>query len=166
MSAREQAEQTRRRDMKTLADDLEGTVSGSVMAVFQGAGDIMATAGRMGTQVDQSTNRSMKVAEASERASHDIGAVAAAIEERSASIGEIRRQVAKSAEISSQAVAAAERTNDTVQGLANAADRIGDVVKLINNIASQTNLLALNATIEGRLVPVRPAKVSRSLRTR
>ena len=89
-----------------------------------------------------------------------------AIEERSASIGEIRRQVAKSAEISSQAVAAAERTNDTVQGLANAADRIGDVVKLINNIASQTNLLTLNATIEGRLVPVRPARVSRSLRTR
>ena len=29
-----------------------------------------------------------------------------------------------------------------------AADRIGEVVKLINNIATQTNLLALNATIE------------------
>jgi methyl-accepting chemotaxis protein len=28
------------------------------------------------------------------------------------------------------------------------AQRIGDIVKLINNIASQTNLLALNATIE------------------
>ncbi|MBI3708238.1 MAG: chemotaxis protein, partial [Proteobacteria bacterium] len=33
-------------------------------------------------------------------------------------------------------------------GLAEAAQKIGDVVKLINDIAGQTNLLALNATIE------------------
>ena len=33
-------------------------------------------------------------------------------------------------------------------GLAQAAAQIGDVVKLIRNIAGQTNLLALNATIE------------------
>ena len=33
-------------------------------------------------------------------------------------------------------------------GLAEAAQKIGEVVKLINDIASQTNLLALNATIE------------------
>ena len=34
------------------------------------------------------------------------------------------------------------------QGLADAAQKTGDVVQLINAIASQTNLLALNATIE------------------
>jgi methyl-accepting chemotaxis protein len=35
-----------------------------------------------------------------------------------------------------------------VQALADAAQRIGDVVELITGIAEQTNLLALNATIE------------------
>ncbi|HLO77949.1 MAG TPA: methyl-accepting chemotaxis protein, partial [Magnetospirillum sp.] len=35
-----------------------------------------------------------------------------------------------------------------IRGLADAAGRIGEVVALINTIASQTNLLALNATIE------------------
>jgi len=35
-----------------------------------------------------------------------------------------------------------------VQGLAAAAHKIGEVIDLINQIASQTNLLALNATIE------------------
>jgi methyl-accepting chemotaxis protein len=35
-----------------------------------------------------------------------------------------------------------------MQGLAKSAQKIGDVVNLINEIASQTNLLALNATIE------------------
>jgi len=42
----------------------------------------------------------------------------------------------------------AGRTNERVHALAEAAQKIGDVVKLINDIASQTNLLALNATIE------------------
>jgi methyl-accepting chemotaxis protein len=42
----------------------------------------------------------------------------------------------------------AEDTNVQIGGLAEAANRIGDVVKLIKDIAGQTNLLALNATIE------------------
>jgi methyl-accepting chemotaxis protein len=39
-------------------------------------------------------------------------------------------------------------TNVTVQHLADAAARIGDIIGVIRNIAEQTNLLALNATIE------------------
>ncbi len=45
-------------------------------------------------------------------------------------------------------MAEAENTNGTVQGLAEAAEKIGAVVELITGIAEQTNLLALNATIE------------------
>jgi methyl-accepting chemotaxis protein len=66
----------------------------------------------------------------------------------SSSVAEIGRQVTQSTEIAGQAVAEANRTNVTVQGLSAAAQKIGDVVKLISDIASQTNLLALNATIE------------------
>ena len=42
----------------------------------------------------------------------------------------------------------ARKTHDRVNELSNAANRIGDVVELINSVAGQTNLLALNATIE------------------
>jgi len=42
----------------------------------------------------------------------------------------------------------ARRANETVEGLAAATQRIGQVVDLITSIAGQTNLLALNATIE------------------
>jgi methyl-accepting chemotaxis protein len=56
--------------------------------------------------------------------------------------------VAQSAAIAQKAVEEADRTNTTVQGLYDGAASIGDVVKLISDIASQTNLLALNATIE------------------
>jgi methyl-accepting chemotaxis protein len=50
--------------------------------------------------------------------------------------------------MTAEAVRDAEQTNEQIQGLAAAAQSIGDVVKLISDIAGQTNLLALNATIE------------------
>ena len=65
-----------------------------------------------------------------------------------ASVGEISRQASDALTISTQAVQQANETSTIVSGLAIAAQKIGDVVKLINNIAEQTNLLALNATIE------------------
>ncbi len=46
------------------------------------------------------------------------------------------------------ASAEANTTNQEIAGLAEASQKIGDVVALIRNIAGQTNLLALNATIE------------------
>src|SRR6185312_4421364 len=74
--------------------------------------------------------------------------VASASEELSLSVGEIGRQVTHAAEIAGKAVNETRSTDVTVKGLADAAHRIGEVVQLINDIASQTNLLALNATIE------------------
>ena len=74
--------------------------------------------------------------------------IASAADELAASVTEIDRQVAQSNAIAAKAVSEAERTNATVKELNEAAGRIGDVVRLITDIAEQTNLLALNATIE------------------
>ena len=63
-------------------------------------------------------------------------------------MAEISRQVAFALSISEEAVTQADQTNKVISGLAAAAQKIGQVVELINNIAAQTNLLALNATIE------------------
>ena len=75
-------------------------------------------------------------------------AVAAAVEELSATGVEISRRVSDSILVADRPVTEANRTNGTVRGLADAADKIGKVVVMINDIAGQTNLLALNATIE------------------
>ena len=61
---------------------------------------------------------------------------------------EISRQVGELTRIAKQAVEQVARSEETVTALAQAAQRIGEVVSLINTIAEQTNLLALNATIE------------------
>ena len=58
------------------------------------------------------------------------------------------RQVASSSESTGRAVNEANRAGSEIRSLAEAAERIGDVVRLISEIAGQTNLLALNATIE------------------
>jgi methyl-accepting chemotaxis protein len=94
------------------------------------------------------SERVTSAAGASTQASSNMQAVASGAEELAASVGEISRQAADALNISLQAVTQANETSAIVSGLAAAAQKIGDVVKLINNIADQTNLLALNATIE------------------
>jgi methyl-accepting chemotaxis protein len=81
-------------------------------------------------------------------ASVNVTTVASSIEELAASIGEIATQATKSTEVAARAVAESKRTVNTMSDLGNAANRIGEVIGLIQAIAGQTNLLALNATIE------------------
>lgn len=78
----------------------------------------------------------------------NVQAVASAAEELVASVQEISRRVNEASTISNRAVQQGTSANTVMGGLAATTERIGQVVDLINSIASQTNLLALNATIE------------------
>jgi methyl-accepting chemotaxis protein len=112
------------------------------------SGQMRTTSSGLST-ISRQTNERVQVAEkASGEASMSVETVAAASEELSASINDISQQAAHAAGIASRAVGQARDTDGTVQGLAQSAGRIGEVVGLINTIAAQTNLLALNATIE------------------
>ncbi|WP_439924262.1 methyl-accepting chemotaxis protein [Nitrobacter sp. JJSN] len=104
--------------------------------------------GQITESVAATSERVTSAADASTQASTNMQAVAAGAEELAASVGEISRQAADALAISQHAVTQANETSTIVAGLATAAQKIGDVVNLINSIAEQTNLLALNATIE------------------
>jgi methyl-accepting chemotaxis protein len=104
--------------------------------------------GEITEAVAATSERVTSAAGASTQTSSNMQAVASGAEELAASVSEISRQSADALTISMQAVKQANETSAIVSGLAVAAQKIGDVVKLINNIAEQTNLLALNATIE------------------
>jgi methyl-accepting chemotaxis protein len=84
----------------------------------------------------------------SNKASINVESAASAAEELSASIGEISQQLGRTNNLVGIAVTEAAATNQQIGALAQAAQKIGDVVKLIQEVAGQTNLLALNATIE------------------
>ncbi|POR42400.1 PAS domain-containing methyl-accepting chemotaxis protein [Methylobacterium sp. V23] len=98
--------------------------------------------------VSRASQQAMGAASAAEQASGNTQNVAAGAEELAASVGEISQQVNRALLVTGRAVEQANATSVVVAGLAAAAQRIGEVVELIDSIASQTNLLALNATIE------------------
>ncbi len=151
-AAQEDQQATARRErrdmMDALATKFETGVGTVVEAVGSAAGQLRTTAQSMAATADQATRQTATVAAASEEATQSAQAVAAAVEELNTSIGEIAQQVNQSARIAGAAVDQANSANSEVQSLALAAQKIGDVVKLISEIAAQTNLLALNATIE------------------
>ncbi|MEO0035096.1 MAG: hypothetical protein RLZZ501_1119 [Pseudomonadota bacterium] len=130
------------------ADRFEREIGGVVGEVSASAGRLDANAATMTTIAGQTAREATNAANAAAQTSENIGAVAAATEQLTGSIQEISGQVVKATQITESAVAEADRTNKLVQGLSEAVAKIGDVVRLINDIASQTNLLALNATIE------------------
>jgi methyl-accepting chemotaxis protein len=100
-------------------------------------------------QVAETTKeRAGQAAAAADSASMNVQSVSDAVEELTKSVSEIGAQVTNSSEVAARAVREAESTNKEVRELSIAANKIGEVVSLIQSIAAQTNLLALNATIE------------------
>ncbi|NBW09996.1 MAG: methyl-accepting chemotaxis protein [Caulobacteraceae bacterium] len=116
--------------------------------VASAASQMRATAEGMAVTAEETTRQAGMVASAAEITSVNVQTVSSAGEELTASIGEIARQVAESSSISQHAVTEADKASDSIRSLAQAAQKIGNVVTLINDIAGQTKLLALNATIE------------------
>ena len=126
----------------------DSAISGILRSVASAATELESTARSMSGIAQKSMHQATGSAAASEQTSSNVQAVAAATEEMNASIAEIARQVNQSTDVAGAAMREAEQTNAVVGDLAQTAQRIGEVVQLINDIASQTNLLALNATIE------------------
>jgi methyl-accepting chemotaxis protein len=123
-------------------------IENMLMTVGQSAQQMKAAAMSLLTASDHTMQRAEGALRGSNEASVNVETAAAAAEELSASIKEISRRLAQASEVVRSATADATATNDDIAALARVAQRIGDVVKLIQDIAEQTNLLALNATIE------------------
>ena len=139
---------TRQQTVEGYIGEFESHVRGTLQQLGDASNQMRTTSDGM-SEVSTQTNASVRVAaKASGEASLNVQSVASAAEELSSSINDISRQAAHAAGIAGRAVGQARATDSTVQGLAKTASRIGEVVGLINDIASQTNLLALNATIE------------------
>jgi methyl-accepting chemotaxis protein len=141
---------TRQQAIETYVGEFEGQVRGTLLQLGDASNQMRTTSEGM-SKVSAQTNASVQIAaKASGEASVNVQSVASAAEQWSASISDISRQAAHAAGIASRAVNQALATDGTVQGLAKTANRIGEVVGLINDIASQTSLLALNATMAAR----------------
>ncbi|ASP34771.1 methyl-accepting chemotaxis protein [Labrenzia sp. VG12] len=131
-----------------LIGRFEGTVSEALDSLDRANGELRQTSQSMEQSADDVANQSGEAAGAVRTAAENVTSAAHSAEELAASIAEIAGQANKSTEVAQQAVMSASSTVATMQELSSAADRIGEVMGLIRDIANQTNLLALNATIE------------------
>jgi methyl-accepting chemotaxis protein len=148
-AAREgQAKSARAQKLDDICRRFEMTVGGLTRELSGSAEVMQMTAMSLSETATQSNEQAVSVASAADETSANVQSVASATEELAGSIREITRQLMESSATAAKAVANVRRTDGIIQGLADNAQKIGNVVALISGVASQTNLLALNATIE------------------
>ena len=147
--AQQQAERQQRFErMDHLTRSFDASVKDALRQVSRAAEQMEQSSLRLTDVADKSNHQVTAMTSATEEASSNVQTVASSAEELSASFTEMTRRASESADIARAAAAQGTDAQTMVAGLVQSADRIGEVVRLINDIAAQTNLLALNATIE------------------
>ncbi len=113
----------------------------SSQQIAQGSEQLAATATeaaaameKLGSAISAVTEGSAKQAKAADEAASNVKSGITAVEQTVATMQKIEQQVKVS--------------SDSVKGLGEKGQQIGDIVQTIEDIAQQTNLLALNAAIE------------------
>jgi methyl-accepting chemotaxis protein len=142
----EEKERFARRD--SLTTDFDKRSLSLLSEVDAAVGRLSGVASRMSTVASQGLDKSNLAITEAGAAATNVNAVAAAAEQLAGSISEIQRQVTAAETVSLKAAEQAATSSENVSKLLETTNAIGDIVRLINDIAGKTNLLALNATIE------------------
>jgi methyl-accepting chemotaxis protein len=141
-------EQAQRNQVDSAISSFRARVEAVLKTVDDCTKSMKSTAASLFGSSGQTSQRARGIVQASQGASTSVENAAAATRQMSDSASEIGQQIAQTSDAVRNAVAKVQATNDEFAGLSSAAQKIGDVVKLIQEISGQTNLLALNATIE------------------
>jgi len=148
-NAKHQEDRARRAQrIEGLAGGFDRDSSSLITEVSQSATEMRGQAEQSVGAARDASGRASAVSETARQAAANVQTAATSAERLSASIREITERVARSAEVATRAEATAGGTSQRVASLSDASRQIGDVVKLIQEVAAKTNLLALNATIE------------------
>ncbi len=142
------AEETRIAETHRVADALQENIGGIAKGLSAMAEQMRAEAAGVSSASESAVALSRSATSSASDASANVQAVASAAEEMSASIAEIRRMTAEATQASMDAARSTGNAERLVTALVQSAEKIGEVIGIIDGIASQTNLLALNATIE------------------
>jgi len=141
-------QQQRRTMIDSAIHEFRTHVEAMLKTVTENAAAMRGTATTLLDSSHQTSERIEIAVKTSNEASVNVESAALAADELSSSIAEISRQLTQTNDVVHSAASDAQATHNEIGGLATAARKIGDVVKMIQDIAGQTNLLALNATIE------------------
>jgi methyl-accepting chemotaxis protein len=141
-------EQAHRESIDSAISSFRGRVESVLTTVRDCTRAMKSTATDLFGSSEQTSRRAKGIVEASQGASTSVENAAAATQQMSGSASAIGQQIDQASRVVSGAVSKVKATNDEFAELSKAAQKIGDVINLIQQISQQTNLLALNATIE------------------
>jgi methyl-accepting chemotaxis protein len=141
-------QQARRAAVDEAITWFRGSVEGVLQTVAGSVAAMKSTAMALSAISKETTAQTAGAVRTSNEAFGSVDIASTAAGELLKSIAEINRQLASAADVVRAAAIEAQSTNNDIADLAHAAQKIDDVVKLIQSVAGQTNLLALNATIE------------------
>ena len=140
--------ESRRAVIETAIAAFRGRMEKLLRTVGGSADAMRTTASALSGSSNETSQHAQSAVQASSEASSSVKTASIAAEELTTSIAEIGHQLQLTNGVVQVAVNEAKATDQEIEALAVKARKIGDVVKLIHDIAGQTNLLALNATIE------------------
>jgi len=136
------------REFVDSATRIGDNIKGVAQSLSASAAQLESASSSMTHVASVASEQSTSAASAAGQVSANVDGVAMATGEVSGAIGEVARGVTRTALLARESVGKVADADRTIGSLIAAAQQIGEVVNLINSIASQTNLLALNATIE------------------
>ena len=146
--AERKAKEQRTIEMAKHTESFATSVTQIVTGLERAAGDMQGAANSIANIAKHTESQAQDTEKGAETSSKNLGAIATATEQLNSSVNEITRQVSEAAVLAREGVTLAQGTDQQMAALTETAAKIGEVVRLITDIAGQTNLLALNATIE------------------
>jgi methyl-accepting chemotaxis protein len=145
---RQGQEEDRRAFIASLANEFESAVGAAMSSLIKEAEQVRHGAGALAALADRARDDTDQLARRAVASNSAVQGVATSAEQISTSIERVARVIREGAATTREATDAAAKTGEIVSSLSACAQRIGEIVSLIESIADQTNLLALNATIE------------------
>jgi methyl-accepting chemotaxis protein len=139
---------SRRLNLSNLARQVESATEVGIQPIVDGTAALQLKAVDMVAALESvraAFDETVRAAEGSQAMNQAAGHLS---DQVIRAISEISEQVRRGSGLGREAVGRATASRATIDALAKAANQIGDIVTVINDIAAQTNLLALNATIE------------------
>ena len=125
-----------------------GEVMNGADQLSHASADLSLISSLIAEEAEKTSQRVMQVSSNSQQISQSVHEVSISTENVATNIQEISKTVGRVSKIIERAVEAAGTAKSTITDLEAHSQEIGEIVKLITNIAQQTNLLALNAAIE------------------
>ncbi|WP_316859256.1 methyl-accepting chemotaxis protein [uncultured Cohaesibacter sp.] len=130
------------------AEAFKEATESTLELVSEMAANLRNTANTMSLTAAEASKMSEDAVATTSDTSDNVKSVSSASEELATTIHEISSQVSQATASISKAGSVTQSSSAQIEALALNAEKVGDIVTMIDGLAEQTNLLALNATIE------------------